>query len=156
MKNKILEQMLGEVNWGRLDYLIIDCPPGTGDEPLAVCQLIDRPDGGVVVTTPQEVAAAAAKMNGDSGEVVVKSQVRGTDEPSLLPLSSPLPSAPHSPKLTSLAITVQYTYGDYSCGVHLYGSIWKYRTVGTFYFFVGTHLDSRKKKLKKKVEISRF
>ena len=61
---------------------------------------------GIACTTTQEVAAAAAKMNGDSGEVVVKSQVRGTDEPSLLPLSSPLPSAPHSPKLTSLAITV--------------------------------------------------
>ncbi len=63
MKYKILEQMLGEVCWGPLDYLIVDCPPGTGDEPLAVCQLIDRPDGGILVTTPQEVAAADVRKS---------------------------------------------------------------------------------------------
>jgi ATP-binding protein involved in chromosome partitioning len=63
MKIKILEQMLGDVEWGGLDYLIIDCPPGTGDEPLAVCQLIDRPDGGVIVTTPQELAAADVRKS---------------------------------------------------------------------------------------------
>lgn len=63
MKNSILEQMLGQVNWGELDFLIIDCPPGTGDEPLGVCQLIDTPDGGVVVTTPQEVAAADVRKS---------------------------------------------------------------------------------------------
>ena len=63
MKIKIIEQMLGQVNWGELDYLIIDCPPGTGDEPLSVCQLINNPDGGVLVTTPQEVAAADVRKS---------------------------------------------------------------------------------------------
>jgi Mrp family chromosome partitioning ATPase len=63
MKIKIIEQMLKEVNWGELDYLIIDCPPGTGDEPLAVCQLIGAPDGAVIVTTPQEIAAADVRKS---------------------------------------------------------------------------------------------
>jgi Mrp family chromosome partitioning ATPase len=63
MKYKILEQLLGEVNWGKLDYLIVDCPPGTGDEPLGICQLINTPDGGIVVTTPQEVAAADVRKS---------------------------------------------------------------------------------------------
>lgn len=63
MKIKIIEQMLKEVNWGDLDYLITDCPPGTGDEPLSVCQLIGSPDGAVIVTTPQEVAAADVRKS---------------------------------------------------------------------------------------------
>ncbi|HNX52626.1 MAG TPA: P-loop NTPase [Pontiellaceae bacterium] len=63
MKIKIIEQMLKEVNWGDLDYLITDCPPGTGDEPLSVCQLIGSPDGAVIVTTPQEIAAADVRKS---------------------------------------------------------------------------------------------
>jgi len=56
LKAMALKQFLGEVQWGNLDYLIIDSPPGTGDEPLSICQLIPELEGGIIVTTPQEVA----------------------------------------------------------------------------------------------------
>jgi len=56
LKMMALKQFLGEVEWGTLDYLIIDSPPGTGDEPLSICQLIPELEGGVIVTTPQKVA----------------------------------------------------------------------------------------------------
>ncbi|MBU4511008.1 Mrp/NBP35 family ATP-binding protein, partial [bacterium] len=56
LKMMALKQFLGEVKWGALDYLIIDSPPGTGDEPLSICQLIPELEGGIIVTTPQKVA----------------------------------------------------------------------------------------------------
>jgi len=56
LKHTAIRQFLGDVNWGKLDYLIIDLPPGTGDEPLSVAHLIKEVDGSVVVTTPQDVA----------------------------------------------------------------------------------------------------
>jgi len=56
MKIGVIKQLLAEVNWGALDYLIIDFPPGTGDEPLSVAQLIPNADGAIIVTTPQDLS----------------------------------------------------------------------------------------------------
>lgn len=61
MKMGAISQFLGEVFWGDLDYLIVDLPPGTGDEPLSIAQLIPKMDGSVVVTTPQEVALTSVR-----------------------------------------------------------------------------------------------
>jgi len=58
LKFKAIQQFLKDVAWGRLDYLIIDSPPGTGDEPLSVAQLVGHPAAAVIVTTPQDVAIA--------------------------------------------------------------------------------------------------
>ena len=51
-----IQQFIGDVEWGQLDYLIIDFPPGTSDEPLTVAQSLPDIDGMVIVTTPQDVA----------------------------------------------------------------------------------------------------
>ncbi len=58
MKIAVVKQLLGEVNWGELDFLVIDCPPGTGDEPLSVCQNLLESGEAIIVTTPQQVAAS--------------------------------------------------------------------------------------------------
>ncbi len=55
LKMKAIQQFLGDVDWGELDWLIIDSPPGTGDEPLSVAQLIPA-TGAIIVTTPQELS----------------------------------------------------------------------------------------------------
>lgn len=62
MKAGVIRQLLGDVEWGELDYLVVDCPPGTGDEPLSVVQLLTRP-GALVVTTPQQVSAADVRRS---------------------------------------------------------------------------------------------
>ena len=51
LKHSVISQFIGYTVWGDLDYLVIDSPPGTGDEPLSVVQTA-RPDGAVIVTTP--------------------------------------------------------------------------------------------------------
>ncbi len=63
LKMKAIQQFLGDVNWGELDYLIIDSPPGTGDEPLSIMQLIPNSDGAIIVTTPQDVALLDARRS---------------------------------------------------------------------------------------------
>ncbi len=60
MKTNLIQQFLKDVIWGELDYLVIDCPPGTGDEPLSAVHCLmsagGQRTGAVLVTTPQEVA----------------------------------------------------------------------------------------------------
>jgi Mrp family chromosome partitioning ATPase len=63
MKMGVIKQFLKDVAWGDLDYLIVDCPPGTGDEPLSVIQLLESASGAVIVTTPQEVALLAVRKS---------------------------------------------------------------------------------------------
>ncbi len=58
MKYNVIKQFLSDVAWGQLDFLVVDSPPGTGDEPLAVAQLVGSPAGAVIVTTPQELAVS--------------------------------------------------------------------------------------------------
>jgi len=63
MKFNVIRQFLKDVKWGTLDYLIVDSPPGTGDEPLAVAQLINRPASAVLVTTPQDLAVSDVRRS---------------------------------------------------------------------------------------------
>ena len=58
MKHGVIRQFLKDVAWGELDYLVVDSPPGTGDEPMSIAQLVGSPAGAVIVTTPQDVAIA--------------------------------------------------------------------------------------------------
>jgi ATP-binding protein involved in chromosome partitioning len=61
LKMKIIHQFLADIAWGELDFLFIDLPPGTGDEPLSVVQLIPEIDGVIIVTMPSEVSQAVVK-----------------------------------------------------------------------------------------------
>ncbi|MEW6328167.1 MAG: Mrp/NBP35 family ATP-binding protein [Thermodesulfobacteriota bacterium] len=62
LKISAIRQFLSDVEWGELDYLIVDAPPGTGDEPLTVAQTIPEARA-VIVTTPQEVSLADVRKS---------------------------------------------------------------------------------------------
>jgi ATP-binding protein involved in chromosome partitioning len=57
---KTIQQFVGAVDWGELDYLLVDLPPGTGDAQLSLCQTVPL-DGGVIVTTPQEASLGVVR-----------------------------------------------------------------------------------------------
>ena len=65
MKHNVIKQFLEEVEWGELDYLVVDFPPGTGDECISAAQLASKPMGVVIVSTPQQVALLDAKKSID-------------------------------------------------------------------------------------------
>ncbi|ESL09880.1 nucleotide-binding protein [Trypanosoma rangeli SC58] len=62
-KDAMIRQFVTDVHWGRLDYLIVDTPPGTSDEHLTLCEILQplNPAGAVIVTTPQDVATDDVK-----------------------------------------------------------------------------------------------
>ncbi len=61
MKAGVVEQFIRRVRWNDLDVLVVDCPPGTGDEHLSILEVLGRVDGAVIVTTPQELAVLDAR-----------------------------------------------------------------------------------------------
>lgn len=60
MIQKTIQQFVSQVDWGELDYLLVDLPPGTGDAQLSLCQTVAL-DGGVVITTPQEASVGVVR-----------------------------------------------------------------------------------------------
>ncbi len=56
LKMKAIRQLLSDVDWGNLDYLLVDLPPGTGDEPLNIIQLMPEMDGAIIITAPSELS----------------------------------------------------------------------------------------------------
>jgi ATP-binding protein involved in chromosome partitioning len=65
MKMALIKQFFSDFDWPELDYLIVDCPPGTGDEPLSIVQTMGKMDGAVIVTTPQDIAILDVKKSVD-------------------------------------------------------------------------------------------
>jgi ATP-binding protein involved in chromosome partitioning len=64
LKHQLIRQFLTEIQWGFLDYLVIDAPPGTGDEPMSVAQTIPEAKA-VIITTPQEISLADVRKSID-------------------------------------------------------------------------------------------
>ncbi len=78
LKHSAIRQFISDVDWGELDFLLIDSPPGTGDEPLTIAQLINDAKA-IIVTTPQEVALADVRKSIDFCKTV-KMEVFGLVE----------------------------------------------------------------------------
>ncbi|MDD3869417.1 MAG: Mrp/NBP35 family ATP-binding protein [Candidatus Cloacimonetes bacterium] len=65
LKTALIRQFFSDFDWGELDYLVVDCPPGTGDEPISIIQTLKWVDGAVIVTTPQDIAILDVKKSID-------------------------------------------------------------------------------------------
>jgi Mrp family chromosome partitioning ATPase len=63
LKKDMISQLIASVNWGERDVLLFDLPPGTGDEPMMVTEILGRVDGAIVVSTPQRVALLDARKS---------------------------------------------------------------------------------------------
>jgi len=61
LKMRAIRQFLSDIVWGELDFLFIDLPPGTGDEPLSIAQLLPEIDGVVIVTMPSQLSSSIVK-----------------------------------------------------------------------------------------------
>jgi ATP-binding protein involved in chromosome partitioning len=61
LKMRAIRQFLSDIAWGELDYLLIDLPPGTGDEPLSIAQLLPELDGVIIVSMPSELSRTIVK-----------------------------------------------------------------------------------------------
>lgn len=62
IKHGVIKQFIADIEWGDLDFLVIDCPPGTGDEPLSIAHIIPEAHA-IIVTTPQEVALSDVRKS---------------------------------------------------------------------------------------------
>jgi len=107
MMHQAIQQLLSDVAWGELDYLILDLPPGTGDAQMTLCQSISI-SGSVMVTTPQDVALAdvVKQMKVDFlGEIPLESGVRiGGDQGQPVVIGQPdSPAAKALYKLSQVA-----------------------------------------------------
>ena len=136
LKNRFIQEVLESVEWGDLDWLVVDLPPGTGDEPLSVMQMVPL-DGVVIVTTPQEVALMdvrraihmARKMeirvlgivenmsyfrcpNGDIVRIFGSGGGRRLAEEEGVPLLAEIPIDPEVSRLTDLGIPVTLNKPD--------------------------------------------
>jgi Mrp family chromosome partitioning ATPase len=75
MKHSVIQHFLRDVNWGELDFLMVDLPPGTGDEPLSIAKIIkqahaDKELYAIVVTTPQDVALLDSRKSVEFSRVL--------------------------------------------------------------------------------------